>query len=229
MIKAIAIDDEPLALEVIRSLAAKVPFLEVKAYFNDAFAAIDYLAKEQVDLLFLDIKMPDISGIDLMESLQQKPLVIFTTAYAEHAVTSYELNALDYLLKPFAFTRFLKACNKAHEQVLLKQKSVPVADSIFIKAGYDQIKIAFNELLYLEGAGNYMTFVLTDERKIMSRLTVGEVITLLPTDRFLRVHRSYIVNKDKVDKIERHQLHIGKNVVPVGGSFDVARLIFINN
>lgn len=224
MIKAIAIDDEPLALEVIRSLAAKVPFLEVKAYFNDAFAAIDYLAKEQVDLLFLDIKMPDISGIDLMESLQQKPLVIFTTAYAEHAVTSYELNALDYLLKPFAFTRFLKACNKAHEQVLLKQKSVPVADSIFIKAGYDQIKIAFNELLYLEGAGNYMTFVLTDERKIMSRLTVGEVITLLPTDRFLRVHRSYIVNKDKVDKIERHQLHIGKNVVPVGGAFNAGSL-----
>lgn len=224
MIKAIAIDDEPLALEVIRSLAAKVPFLEVKAYFNDAFAAIDYLAKEQVDLLFLDIKMPDISGIELMESLQQKPLVIFTTAYAEHAVTSYELNALDYLLKPFAFTRFLKACNKAHEQVLLKQKSVPVADSIFIKAGYDQIKIAFNELLYLEGAGNYMTFVLTDERKIMSRLTVGEVITLLPTDRFLRVHRSYIVNKDKVDKIERHQLHIGKNVVPVGGAFNAGSL-----
>lgn len=224
MIKAIAIDDEPLALEVIRSLAAKVPFLEVKAYFNDAFAAIDYLAKEQVDLLFLDIKMPDISGIELMESLQQKPLVIFTTAYAEHAVTSYELNALDYLLKPFAFTRFLKACNKAREQVLLKQKSVPVADSIFIKAGYDQIKIAFNELLYLEGAGNYMTFVLTDERKIMSRLTVGEVITLLPTDRFLRVHRSYIVNKDKVDKIERHQLHIGKNVVPVGGAFNAGSL-----
>lgn len=224
MIKAIAIDDEPLALEVIRSLAAKVPFLEVKAYFNDAFAAIDYLGKEQVDLLFLDIKMPDISGIELMESLQQKPLVIFTTAYAEHAVTSYELNALDYLLKPFAFTRFLKACNKAHEQVLLKQKSVPVADSIFIKAGYDQIKIAFNELLYLEGAGNYMTFVLTDERKIMSRLTVGEVITLLPTDRFLRVHRSYIVNKDKVDKIERHQLHIGKNVVPVGGAFNAGSL-----
>lgn len=224
MIKAIAIDDEPLALEVIRSLAAKVPFLEVKAYFNDAFAAIDYLGKEQVDLLFLDIKMPDISGIELMESLQQKPLVIFTTAYAEHAVTSYELNALDYLLKPFAFTRFLKACNKAREQVLLKQKSVPVADSIFIKAGYDQIKIAFNELLYLEGAGNYMTFVLTDERKIMSRLTVGEVITLLPTDRFLRVHRSYIVNKDKVDKIERHQLHIGKNVVPVGGAFNAGSL-----
>lgn len=224
MIKAIAIDDEPLALEVIRSLAAKVPFLEVKAYFNDAFAAIDYLAKEPVDLMFLDIKMPDISGIELMESLQQKPLVIFTTAYAEHAVTSYELNALDYLLKPFAFTRFLKACNRAHEQVLLKQKPAPIADSIFIKAGYEQVKIAFNELLYLEGAGNYMTFILTDGRKIMSKLTVGEVVSLLPADRFVRVHRSYIVNKDKVEKIERHQLHVGNNIIPVGGSFDAKKL-----
>jgi len=224
MIKAIAIDDEPMALEVIRSLAAKVPFLDIKAYFTDAFAAIDYLAKEPVDLMFLDIKMPDISGIELMESLQQKPLVIFTTAYAEHAVASYELNALDYLLKPFAFTRFLKACNKAHEQILLKQKSAPVADSIFIKAGYEQIKIMFSELLYLEGAGNYMSFILTDERRIMSRLTVGEVISLLPADRFVRVHRSYIVNKNKVDKIERHQLHIGQNVVPVGGSFDAKNL-----
>jgi len=225
MIKAIAIDDEPFALEVIRSLAAKVPFLEMNGYFTDAFAAIDYLAKEQVDLVFLDIKMPDISGIELMESLQQKPLVIFTTAYAEHAVTSYELNALDYLLKPFAFTRFLKACNKAHEQVLLKQKSVPAADSTFIKAGYDQIKIVFNELLYLEGAGNYMSFILADGRRIMSRLTIAEVISLLPADIFVRVHRSYIVNKSKIDRIERHQLHIGKNVIPVGGAFDAGSLL----
>jgi DNA-binding LytR/AlgR family response regulator len=193
-------------------------------YFTDAFAAIEYLAKEQVDLIFLDIKMPDISGIELMESLQQKPLVIFTTAYAEHAVTSYELNALDYLLKPFAFTRFLKACNKAHEQLLLKQKSTSITDNIFIKAGYEQIKIMFSELLYLEGAGNYMSFILADGRRIMSRLTVGEVVSLLPADRFLRVHRSYIVNKDKVDKIERHQLHIGQNVVPVGGSFDAKKI-----
>lgn len=224
MIKAIAIDDEPFALEVIRSLAAKVPFLEVKAYFNDAFAAIDYLAKEPVDLMFLDIKMPDISGIELMESLQQKPLVIFTTAYAEHAVTSYEFNALDYLLKPFAFTRFLKACNKAHEQILFKQKSVSVADSIFIKTGYEQVKIMFNELLYLEGAGNYMIFVMTDGRRIMSRLKISEVVSLLPTDKFVRVHRSYIVNKDKVHRIERHQLRVGQNIVPVGGSFDVKNL-----
>ncbi|SHN28293.1 LytR/AlgR family response regulator transcription factor [Mucilaginibacter sp. OK098] len=225
MIKAIAIDDEPFALEVIRSLAAKVPFMQVAAYFTDAFEAIDYLAKEPVDLIFLDIKMPDISGIELMESLQQKPLVIFTTAYSEHAVTSYELNAIDYLLKPFAFTRFLKACNKAHEQLLLKQKNTHVADSIFIKAGYEQIKIVFNDLLYLEGAGNYMSFIMSDGRRIMSRLTIAEVVSLLPADIFARVHRSYIVNKNKVDRIERHQLHIEKNVIPVGGAFDAGALL----
>jgi len=224
MIKAIAIDDEPLALEVIKSLAAKVPFIQVVGYFTNAFEAIDFLAKEQVDLMFLDIKMPDISGIELMESLQQKPLVIFTTAYAEHAVASYDLNAIDYLLKPFAFTRFLKACHKANEQLMLKQKAAP-ADSIFIKAGYEQIKIVFADLLYLEGAGNYMSFIMADGRRIMSRLTMAEVVSLLPADIFARIHRSYIVNKNKVDRIEKHQLHIGKVVIPVGSSFDTGRLL----
>jgi two-component system LytT family response regulator len=201
-----------------------VPFMQVARYFTDAFEAIDYLAKEPVDLIFLDIKMPDISGIELMESLQHKPLVIFTTAYAEHAVTSYELNAIDYLLKPFAFNRFLKACNKANEQLLLRQKNAPAIDSVFIKAGYDQIRIVFNELLYLEGAGNYMSFIMNDGRRIMSRLTIAEVTSLLPGDIFVRVHRSYIVNKTKVDRVERHQLHIGQAVVPVGGAFDMGIL-----
>jgi two-component system LytT family response regulator len=108
--------------------------------------------------------------------------------------------------------------------VLLKQKSVPVADSLFIKAGYEQIKIIFSELLYLEGAGNYMSFIMADGRRIMSRLTITEVISLLPINIFVRVHRSYIVNKTKVDRIERHQLHIGKNVIPVGGAFDAGLL-----
>src|SRR6476660_4563407 len=113
--RAIAIDDEPIALDIIKSLAAKVPFLDLKAGFTDAFKALEYLQKEQVDLLFLDIKMPDISGIDFFQSLSKKPLVIFTTAYTEHAVTSFELDAVDYLLKPFSLSRFIKGCNKAFE------------------------------------------------------------------------------------------------------------------
>lgn len=221
MLTAIAIDDEPLALEVIRSHAGKVPFMQVTAYFTNAFEAVDYLAREQTDLLFLDIKMPDISGLELMDSLQHKPLVVFTTAYAEHAVTSYEFNAVDYLLKPFSFARFLKACHKAHGQLLLKQGAKPpVADSIFIKSGYEQIKIAFNQLLYLEGCGNYMSFIMADGRRILSRLTMADALSQLPADTFARVHRSYIVNKDKIDRIERHQLHIQNLVVPVSAAFN---------
>jgi DNA-binding LytR/AlgR family response regulator len=225
MIKAIAIDDEPLALEVIRSHAEKVPFLELTAYFTDALKAIEYLARHPVDLLFLDIKMPDISGLELMESLQQKPLVIFTTAYAEHAVQSYELNATDYLLKPFAFTRFLKACHKANELLQVKEntKAAP-PDSIFIKSGYEQVKISYSDVLYLESGGNYMSFILANGRNILSRLTMADAIALLPPTQFIRVHRSYLVNKAKIDRVERHQLHIGTRTIPVGGSFNTALL-----
>lgn len=226
MIKAIAVDDEPLALEVIRSHAARVPFMQVAAYFTNAFEALDYMAKNTVDLLFLDIKMPDISGLELAEGLQQKPLIIFTTAYAEHAVTSYELNAIDYLLKPFSYPRFLKACHKAHEQLLLKQgNKAPIADSIFIKSGYEQIKIAFTDLLYLEGGGNYMSFVMTDGRTILSRLTMADALALLPPELFARVHRSYIVNRTKIDRIERHQVHLAGQIVPIGSAFDSAAIL----
>ena len=225
MIKAIAIDDEPLALEVIRSHAGKVPFLELNGCFTDAFKAIAYLAKEPVDLLFLDIKMPDISGLELMESLQQKPMVIFTTAYAEHAVQSYELNAADYLLKPFAFTRFLKACHKANELLQAKTSHKPVlADSIFIKSGYEQVKIVYANILYLESGGNYMSFILADGRTILSRLTMADALALLPPAQFVRVHRCYMVNKLKVDRAERHQLHIAQRTIPVGGAFNAALL-----
>ncbi|GAB3923023.1 LytR/AlgR family response regulator transcription factor [Mucilaginibacter myungsuensis] len=226
MIKAIAVDDEPLALEVIRSHAGRVPFLQMAGYFTNAFEAIDFMARERMDLLFLDIKMPDISGIELMEGLQQKPMVIFTTAYAEHAVTSYELNATDYLLKPFSYPRFLKACHKAHEQLQLKQGNKPaVADSVFVKTGYEQVKIMFDELLYLEGGGNYMSFVMADGRTILSRLTMTDALALLPAELFARVHRSYIINKSKVDKIERHQLHLGGQTVPVGSAFDAVNIL----
>lgn len=219
MIKAIAIDDEPFALEVIRAHAGKVPFLELAACFTDAFKAIDYLAREPVDVLFLDIKMPDISGLELVESLQFKPLVVFTTAYAEHAVQSYELNATDYLLKPFAFSRFLKACHKVHEALQTKPNIPTTADGVFIKSGYEAVRITFQDILYLESGGNYMTFVLTGNRRMISRLTMQETLDMLPQSQFVRVHRSFIVNKHKVDRIERHQVHIQNNTIPVSSAY----------
>lgn len=216
--RAIAIDDEPMALEVVRSHAAKVPFLELAACFTDAFKALDYLQKEQVDLLFLDIKMPDISGIEFFSSLQRKPMVIFTTAYSEHAVTSFELDAIDYLLKPFSLPRFIKACHKAQELLQLRGTQAPARDYLFLKTGYEQVKVYFDEILYLEAAGNYVTFVLED-KKLLTRMTTGEATDLLPPDKFVRVHRSYIVAKNRIEKIERHQVTIQGNEVPVGASY----------
>src|SRR6187399_1177076 len=172
--KAIAIDDEPIALEIVKSHASKVPFLDLKAVFTDAFKALDYLQKEPVDLIFLDIKMPDISGIDFFNSLRKKPLVIFTTAYSEHAVTSFELDAVDYLLKPFSLSRFIKACNKANELHNFRQKAES-SDYLFLKTGYEQVKVMFDDFLYLEATGNYVTFVLKD-KKVLSRATFAEAV-----------------------------------------------------
>ncbi|MGV8879408.1 MAG: LytR/AlgR family response regulator transcription factor [Sphingobacteriaceae bacterium] len=215
--KAIAIDDEPIALDIIRSHATKVPFLELKASFTDAFKALDYLQKETVDLIFLDIKMPDISGIEFVNSLNKKPMVIFTTAYSEHAVTSFELDAVDYLLKPFSLTRFIKACNKAYELFQLRNRG-QANDYLFLKTGYEQVKVWFDEICYLEAAGNYVNFVLKDKR-LLSRMTFGEVESMLPENKFIRVHRSYVAAINHIDKIERHQLHIIGTAIPVGESY----------
>ncbi|HYK76777.1 MAG TPA: LytTR family DNA-binding domain-containing protein [Daejeonella sp.] len=214
---AIALDDEPLALEVIRSHAAKVPFLNLKAEFTDAFQAMEYIQKENIDLIFLDIKMPDISGIDFLNSLNKKPMVIFTTAYSEHAVTSFELDAIDYLLKPFSLSRFMKGCNKAYELFQLRNKNGN-SDFIFLKIGYEQEKVHFNDILYLEAAGNYVNFVLKDKR-LLSRMTFAELEVLLPRDKFIRTHRSYMAAISGIDKIERHQIHIQGNQIPVSESY----------
>jgi two-component system, LytTR family, response regulator len=215
---AIAIDDEPMALEVVRSLAAKVPYLDLKACFTDAFQALEYLQHEPVDLLFLDIKMPDISGLEFVTSLHKKPLVIFTTAYSEHAVISFELDAIDYLLKPFSLVRFVKACNKAQELLQLRSQTVAPKDYLFLKTGYEQVKVHYDEILYMEAAGNYITFVL-ENKKLLSRMTINELSEQLPVDKFTRVHRSYIVANDKIEKIERHQVQVKGNFVPVGASY----------
>lgn len=216
--KAIAIDDEPIALDIIRSHASKVPFLDLKATFTDAFKALDYLQKESIDLLFLDIKMPDISGLDFFNSLSKKPLVIFTTAYSEHAVTSFELDAVDYLLKPFSLARFIKGCNKAYELYNFRNNVIDTSDHLYVKTGYEQLKVYYDEILYLEASGNYVTFVLKD-KNILSRSTFAEAINLLPADKFVRIHRSYLVAANKIDKAERHQVTIQNTKIPVSEAY----------
>ncbi len=221
-LRAIAIDDEPFALEVIKNLMEEVPFVEQLAFFTRAVDAITFLQDNAIDIIFLDIKMPGLSGIELIRSLPNPPMVIFTTAYSEHAVQSFELDAVDYLLKPFSFSRLLKACNKAMELHRLKvnskqapQESLP---AIFIKSGYEQVKIALSELLYVESVGNYIRFHLTAQT-IVSRLTMAEAEDLLPAKTFIRVHRSFMVAKTQITRIDKRSVWLTDREVPIGASY----------
>ncbi|SHM85549.1 two component transcriptional regulator, LytTR family [Cyclobacterium lianum] len=218
MITAIAIDDERMALEVVRSHAAKVPFLELQQVFLDAISGLEYQKTRPVDLVLLDINMPDLSGIDLAEMLQNETMVIFTTAYSEYAVKGFELNALDYLLKPFSLSRFLKACQKAQEWKQLQPSEIN--GHVFVKTAEGQIRINFSELFFCEAMGNYVTLHLEDE-KIISRMTFKELEKLLPSF-FIRTHRSFLVNKNRIEKIEKHQVQIGDHRVPVSLSYTLS-------
>lgn len=218
---AIALDDEPIALEVVVSHASKVPFLELKATFTNAFEALTYLQENKVDLIFLDIKMPDINGIDFFNTLSNPPMVIFTTAYTEHAVKSFELAAIDYLLKPFSIPRFLKACNKAQELYSLRNKSANIdpVNSIFIKDGYEQIKVQLEDILYIEASGNYTQVNLINNRLLSTRVPLNELLLLLPPKNFIRTHRAFIVAKNKVTKFDRSQIWIGDQMIPIGVTY----------
>lgn len=222
-LSAIAIDDEPKALEVVQMHATKVPFLDLRASFIDAFEALPFLRQNKVDLLFLDIKMPDISGIEFAQILKNGPLVVFTTAYSEYAVQGFDLDAVDYLLKPFSLARFTKACNKALEMKNVRGIGAP--DFIFLKTGYEEEKVYLKDILYIEAAGNYMTYVLK-ERKLMCRQNVPEALLALPEQDFVRVHRSFIVGVKHVGKIARQQVWVNGVEIPVGASYEdgVARI-----
>lgn len=220
MLKAIAIDDEPIALDVVKELAAKISFVEVKAYFTNVFEAADYLQKNPIDLLFLDIKMPDMSGIEFLSTLPDPPMVIFTTAYSEHALKGFELDAVDYLLKPFSPARFLRACNRAYEKYQWKKEGKDqLFDEtyIFLKSGYDQIRVSLKDILYLESLGNYVKFVLMD-KQVSTRLTMKEAEGLLPESDFVRVHRSFIVARQHITRITRSDILLDQIAIPIGDS-----------
>lgn len=221
MLKAIVIDDEPFALEVIKGLTEKVTFIELAGYFTNSFEAMAFLQTNKVDLLLLDIKMPDISGVEFLRSIPDPPMVIFTTAYSEHAVEGFELDAIDYLLKPFSLTRFLKACNKAYEFFELKRNKNnddQVFSHIFIKSGYEQVRVELNSILYAEASGNYVVFVL-EKQRIASRLTMGEAEVLLPVKGFIRVHRSYIVSRKHIQKVDRKTIWVQQTEIPIGSAY----------
>jgi DNA-binding LytR/AlgR family response regulator len=229
MLQAIAIDDEPFALEIIKSFAAEVPFVNLNACFNGAVAAASYLTQNAVQLIFLDIKMPGISGIEFLQTLSVKPAIIMTTAYSEYAVQSFELDVADYLLKPFSFPRFLKACTKGLQQVELAGRySLPVAPtSIFLKSGYEQIKIEIADILFVESVGNYMRFNLQSQT-IMCRLTLLEVKSLLPTPAFIRVHRSFLVAVNRITKVDKRNVWLNEKAIAIGEAYRAEVALTIN-
>ena len=213
MIRAIAIDDEPIALDIIESHANKIPFLELKASFTNAYQALEFLKTNSVDLLFLDVKMPDISGMDFLKSLSKAPLVIFTTAYQEYALESYDFQTVDYLLKPFDFGRFLKAVNKASDR--LEQKN---DQHLFLKTGYEYVRLEIAQIKYAKAEGNYVKFV-TESEQVLSRMTMQQAEDLLLPQGFLKTHRSFLVNKTFINKIEKHQLSIGSEIIPISSIY----------
>jgi DNA-binding LytR/AlgR family response regulator len=216
----IAVDDEPMALDVIGRYCAKSDLVELKAVFREPVKAIEYLGREKIDLVFLDINMPDISGLQLLQTLSPRPLVIFTTAYSHYAVESYSLNAIDYLLKPITFERFLAAVNKVVTAQTGKTGLTGNDEdpAIFIKSGPQTHQVKVRDILYLEKDGNYITVHLKD-RNILIRENMGEVFDLVPAGDFIRVHKSYVVAIKHISMIEVHQLVINGEKVPIGSTY----------
>ena len=220
MIKVVAIDDEPLALQLVKGYIEKTPFLELAGSFDNPVDAVVYIKSSDVDLVLLDIQMPDITGTEIASVISGGPKIIFTTAYEKYALEGFRLDAVDYLLKPFSYAEFLKAVQKAQKLIDLETKQLPSLevknDFLFIKSEYKIRRINFSEINYIEGLGDYVKIFLTNEKKpVLSLSTLKALEARLPEDRFMRVHRSFIVNLEKVKVIDRNRIVFGEVRVPV--------------
>jgi two-component system LytT family response regulator len=213
-VHCIIIDDEPLSREVLRKYISQVKELTMLCECSDAMEAIGYLAKNRVDLLFLDIRMPGLSGISFARSLTSAPLIIFTTAYPQYAVEGFELNAVDYLVKPYSFERFLLAVNRGMQLLSQRTGSEPASRKIIMKADKKIYAVDPEEILYLEGQGDYIRVVMRD-KKLVIHGTIKNLVESLPGEDFMRIHRSYAVNLKHIAFIEGNQVRIGEHVIPV--------------
>jgi DNA-binding LytR/AlgR family response regulator len=220
-LNCIIIDDEPLARKGLKEYIADVDFLQLTGEFDNPVKAMDILAKEEVHLLFLDIQMPKITGLDFFKTLQHAPPVIFTTAFPQYALEGFEVNALDYLVKPVSFERFLKAAMRAKEFYEVRQKNIAEAppatgtsEYFFIKADNKLVKIFFDDLLFAEALQNYVVIQAKD-KKYITYLTFRSVEDYLPSDRFIKTHKSFIVSASKVDSIEANDIRIGQYHIPI--------------
>jgi len=220
-LKCVAIDDEPLALEVIKNYVARFTELEMLQTFEDAISAAEFIRSTAVDILFVDINMPDITGLDLVRSLEEKPIIIFTTAHKKFAIDGFELNAIDYLLKPISFERFTKAVAKALEYARYKNKtSIEESESLFVYSEYRLIKIRFNEIEYIESLEDYIRIHLVNAKPVLTLIPLKKVLEKLPAEKFRRIHRSYIVAIDKVNSVLNRKVRLqSATELPVSDSY----------
>lgn len=226
--KAIAVDDEPRALRVIELHLEKISFVELVKTFRDPTDALGWLGENSVDLIFLDVNMPNLSGLKFRDHIGKETMIIFTTAYAKYALESYELNALDYLVKPITFERFFKATLKAHDQFVLQKSrnptpasdvSIITENSIYVKSGKLVHRLDESKILYVAKDGNYAFFHLRNQQKIIARLTMSQLLDLLPRDKFQRVHKSYVVALAHIDVFGRDSVKIGSIKIPVAKNY----------
>lgn len=223
-IKCIAVDDEPMAIEKIKFFVGKLPQLKLMATFRNAPAAIVYLENNPVQLIFLDIRMDGLSGIEMAAQLTDKPQIIFTSAFNEYAITAFELAVTDYLLKPYTFERFNQAVNKAADYIYWKETATvtnhKTIDYIFVKSGYKLVKIVLNEILYIEGMRDFQCIV-SPGAIILASTTLQELEVMLPKE-FVRCQKSYIVSLGKIESIENDRIKIGNKLIPIGDSYKEA-------
>jgi len=224
----IIVDDEPLAIDLIEQFVSKVSFLTLVGKCSNAFEALEAINKKLVDLVFLDIQMPNLTGVEFVKTLSHPPMIIFTTAYSNYALDGFELSAVDYLVKPIPFDRFMKSVNKAYELFQLRKNtqkqesaephSLPASDDkyIMVKSDYSVVKIALSEILYVEGLKDYLKIFTSRVKPILTLNSLKKFEDKLPSSNFIRVHRSYIVAIDKIESIQKHRIHIGKELIPIG-------------
>jgi len=224
-IRCIIVDDEPLALDLIEGYIKKTPFLDLLARCNSPYQALQILQSMDIDLIFLDIQMPGISGIEFSKVIQNGPKIIFTTAYSQYALDGFKVDALDYLVKPFNYQEFLKAANKAFTWFSLLEKpsdakEAPSESSIFVKSEYKLIKVEFDKIEYVEGLKDYVKIYLADQPKpILSLMTLKSLEEKLPSSQFMRVHRSFIVNLNRITTIERSRIVFGSVWIPIADGY----------
>ena len=220
MINAIAIDDEAPALKVIGNFCGRTEGIRLAGAFLKPRDALAYLASSPVDLLFLDIRMPSQSGIDLYKTLDPGPLVIFTTAYSEYAVEGFNLNAIDYLLKPFALERFQQAVAKAIEYISFRQMPENHDDTLLIRADYSLIKVRTADILFVEAADDYLKIHQERKSPLIVRMTMKSLVSMLPANDFVRIHRSYIVALRRIENVRNRTITVGDKNIPIGSNYE---------